>query len=166
MRSWRIIVLSILLVITAGCAIDNKSFLLRNVAFSDAQKLISEGKLESGLQKLEQAAREEPENREIRTMLARVREEILGKQLFEADNLLYAGELEQAEQGYQHILSNYPFNERAKDGIAAVSLERRHIVIVESAKALLAKNDVTGAETIIRAVLQENPQQSHARQLI
>ncbi|PXW88946.1 general secretion pathway protein D [Nitrosomonas sp. Nm84] len=166
MKSWRIIVFSILLTITTGCAIDNKSFLLRNVAFSDAQKLVSEGKLESGLQKLEQAAREEPENKEIRTMLARLREDVLGKQLFEADNLLYAGELDQAEQRYQHILNNYPFNERAKDGIAAANLERRHIVIVESAKALLAKNDVNGAETIVRAVLQENPQQSHARQLI
>jgi general secretion pathway protein D len=166
MRSWKTIVLIILFVSIAGCAIDNKSFLLRNVAFSDAQKLISEGKLESGLQKLEQAAREEPENKEIRAMLARIREEILGKQLFDADNLFYAGELEQSEQGYQRILSNYPFNERAKDGIAAVNLERRHIVIVESAKALLEKNDVTGAETIIRAVLQENSQQSHARELI
>lgn len=166
MKSWRIIVFSILLTITTGCAIDNKSFLLRNVAFSDAQKLISEGKLESGLQKLEQAAREEPEDKEIRTMLARLREQILGKQLFEADNLLYAGELDQAEQGYQRVLDNYPFNERAKDGIASVNLERRHIVIIESAKTLLAKNDINGAETIIRAVLQENPQQSHARQLI
>ncbi len=166
MRSWRIIVLSVLLAITTGCAIDNKSFLLRNVAFSDAQKLISEGQLESGLQKLEQAAREEPENREIRAMLARIRDEILGKQLFDADNELYAGNLDQAEQIYQRVLSVYPFNERAKDGIGAVNLERRHIVIVESAKTLLAKRDVTGAETIIRAVLQENPQQSHARQLI
>lgn len=166
MKSWRIIVLSILLTITTGCAIDNKSFLLRNAAFSDAQKLISEGKLESGLQKLEQAAREEPENKEIRTMLARLREEILGKQLFEADNLLHTGELDQAEQSYQRILNNYPFNERAKDGIAAINLERRHIVIVESAKTLLTRNDINGAETIIRAVLQENPQQSLARQLI
>ena len=38
MKSWKIIVLSILLAIAAGCAIDNKTFGTRNIAFSDAQK--------------------------------------------------------------------------------------------------------------------------------
>jgi general secretion pathway protein D len=56
--------------------------------------------------------------------------------------------------------------ERAKEGIEALKLERRHIASVEAAKALLARNDDGQAETIVRAVLQENPQQSHARELI
>jgi general secretion pathway protein D len=47
-----------------------------------------------------------------------------------------------------------------------VKLDRRHIAAVESAKALLARNDVSGAEKVVRAVLQENSQQSHARELI
>lgn len=166
MRSWRIIVLSILLAITTGCAIDNRSFFTRNIAFSEAQKLITQGKFENGLEKLEQAAREEPDNKEIRTMLARVRDEVLGKLLLDADNMRFAGNLDQAERGYHHILSQYPFNERAKDGVEAIKLERRHLASVESAKALLAHNDAAKAETIVRAVLQENPMQSHARELI
>ena len=60
----------------------------------------------------------------------------------------------------------YPLHERARDGIEAVKLDRRHIAAVESAKALLARNDVSGAEKVVRAVLQENSQQSHARELI
>ncbi|WP_394807780.1 secretin and TonB N-terminal domain-containing protein [Nitrosomonas sp.] len=166
MRSWRLLILSILLVITAGCAINNKTFGTRNIGFDDGQKLITEGKFESGLQKLEQAAREEPENREIRTVLIRSREEVLGKLFFEADSLRFSGNLEQAEQGYQRILNIYPLHERAKEGIEALKLERRHIAAVDSAKALLIRNNVTGAEIVVRAVLQENPQQSHARELI
>ena len=166
MKSWKIIVLIILFAVAAGCAIDNRSFLVRNVAFSDGQKLIAEGKFERALEKLEQAAREEPENKEIRTMLMRLRDGLLGKLLFDADNLRFSGSLDQAEQQYQRILSLYPFNERATQGIEALKLERRHIVAVDSAKALLARNDVSRAETMVRAILQENPEQSHARELI
>lgn len=166
MRNWRILILSMLLAITTGCAINNKTFGTRNVAFDDGQKLITEGKFESGLQKLEQAAREEPENKEIRTILMRLREEVISKLFFEADNFRFSGDLDQAEQGYQRILNVYPLHERAKEGIEALKLERRHIAIVNSAKELLARKDPIGAETIVRAVLQENSQQSHARQLI
>ena len=166
MKSWKIIVLSILLAITTGCAINNRTFGTRNVAFDDGQKLIVAGQLESGLARLEQAAREEPENKEIRTVLIRSREEVIGKLLFHADSLRFSGDLEKAEQVYQRVLNIYPFQERAKEGMEAVKTERRHIVSVESAKRLLAQGNLAGAETIVRAVLQENPQQSHARELI
>ncbi|AEJ02988.1 type II and III secretion system protein [Nitrosomonas sp. Is79A3] len=166
MRSWKILILSILLAITAGCAINNKTFGTRNIAFSDGQKLITEGKLESGLQKLEQALREEPENKEIRATLIRVREEVIAKLLFDADSTKFSGNLEKAEQDYQRILNLSPFNERANAGLEELELERRHIASIDSAKELLRRNEVIEAETIVRAVLQENPKQSHARQLI
>lgn len=166
MKSWRIIVLIILFIANTGCAINNRTFGTRNIAFDDGQKLITAGELERGLQKIEQAAREEPENKEIRTVLIRAREEIIGKILFEADGFKFAGDLEQAKQQYQRVLNLYPFHERAKEGLEALELEHRHIASIEAAKELLVRNDVTGAETIVRAVLQENSQQSHARQLI
>ncbi|MEQ1779013.1 MAG: secretin and TonB N-terminal domain-containing protein [Nitrosomonas sp.] len=166
MKKWKVIVLITLITVTTGCAIDNRSFFTRNVAFSDAQKLITQGKLENGLEKLEQAALEEPENKEIRIKLMSVRDQVLGKLLSEADSFLFTGDLKQAKQSYQRILSMYPVNERAKDGLEAVKMEYRHMASVESAKALLARKDMNGAETIVRAILQENPQQSHARELI
>ena len=166
MKSWRTIVLIILLALVAGCAINNRTFGTRNIAFDDGQKLIAQGQFESGLVKLEQALREEPENKEIRTVLIRIREDVISKILLEADNFRYAGELDQAEQQYQRVLNLYPFQERAKEGIEALKFERRHIASVEAAKELLARNEAAKAETIVRAILQENPQQSHARQLI
>ena len=166
MKSWRIIILIILLVAVAGCAINNRTFGTRNIAFDDGQKLIAAGELENGLAKLEQALREEPENKEIRTVLIRSREEIIGKILFDADNLRFSGDLNQAEQQYRRVLNLYPLHERAKQGIDSVELERRHIATVNAANELLMRNELAKAETIVRAVLQENPQQPHARQLI
>lgn len=166
MKSWKIIILGILITAIAGCAINNRTFGTRNIAFDDGQKLITQGQLEAGLAKLEQAQREEPENREIQAVLLRSREEITAKLLFEAENIRFSGNLEQAEQTYQRILSLLPFNERAKEGIELIVLERRHIAAVNTAKAFLERGELAKAETLVRAVLQENPQQSHARQLI
>lgn len=166
MRSWKTIVLILLFISIAGCAINNRTFGTRNTAFDDGQKLIAQGQFENGLAKLEQAQREEPDNKEIRTMLIRLREDVISKILLEADGFRFSGDLDQAEQQYQRVLNLYPFHERAKEGIDAVKLERRHIAAVDAARALLVRNDFKGAETMVRAILQENPQQSHARQLI
>jgi len=166
MRSWKTIVLIILFISIAGCAINNRTFGTRNIAFDDGQKLIAQGQFESGLAKLDQARREEPENKEIQTVSVRLYEEVIGKLQFDAESLRLSGDLERAEQGFQRILNLYPFNERAKEGIEQIALERRHIASVDVARELLARNDVLGAETMVRAILQENPQQSHARQLI
>ncbi|UJP00527.1 MAG: general secretion pathway protein GspD, partial [Nitrosomonas sp.] len=113
MKSWRIIVLIILLASVAGCAINNRTFGTRSIAFDEGKKLIAQGQFESGFAKLEQASREQPENREIQTVSIRLREEVIVKLLFEADNFRFSGDLERATQAYQRILNLYPFNERA-----------------------------------------------------
>lgn len=166
MKSWKIIALIILFAVTTGCAINNKTFGTRNIAFSDGQELIAEGKFELGLEKLEQAAREEPANREIRTVLIRARDEVTGKLFFEADNYRFSGDLDKAKEGYQRILNTYPFHERAKEGIESIAMERRHIVAVNTARDFLKSGEIAKAETLVRSILQENPQQTHARQLI
>ncbi|MBS0496957.1 MAG: secretin and TonB N-terminal domain-containing protein [Proteobacteria bacterium] len=166
MKSWRIVVLITLFAVTAGCAINNKTFGTRNSAFTDGQKLIAQGQFEDGLAKLEQARREEPENRDIQTVVLRLREEITGKLIFDAENLRYSGELDRATQAFQRILNLFPFNERAKEGLEAIALDRQHIAKVDTAKELLRNGETVKAETLVRTVLQENPQQSHARQLI
>lgn len=166
MKSWRIIVLIILLASVAGCAINNRTFATRNIAFDDGQKLITQGQFEGGIAKLEQARREEPENRDIQTVVLRLREEVTGKLMFEAENLRFSGELDRATQAFQRVLKLFPFNERAKEGLESIALDRQHIAKVDSARELLRNGETSKAETLVRAVLQENPQQSHARQLI
>ncbi|HRN80925.1 MULTISPECIES: FecR domain-containing protein [Nitrosomonas] len=157
----RILILLLLALIT-GCAMHTT----RNPSFLEGKRLIAEGRLEEGLGKLEQAAREEPDDREVGATLARERDTIIGQILFEADNARLAGNLDQAEQNYQRVLNIRASSERAREGLDAVDLERRHIVLVNQAKEALAHGDVDGAEKIVRGVLADNPMQSEARQLI
>ncbi|MEQ1720014.1 MAG: secretin and TonB N-terminal domain-containing protein [Nitrosomonas sp.] len=166
MKIWRFIVITLLVMVVAGCAINNKTFLDRNETFIEGQKLIEQGQYEVGLQKFAQALRQDPESKEIRAVMIRSSEEIAAKLLFSAENQRFSGDLANSEKEYLRILNMFPSHERAKEGLDAIKLERRHIAIVDSARAHLVNNNVSQAETIVRAVLQENPQQQHARQLI
>ena len=162
MNTTKKILILLLLASIAGCAMHTT----RNPSFLEGKRLIAEGRLEEGLNKLEQAAREEPDDREVGATLARERDTIIGQILFEADNARLAGNLDQAEQNYQRVLDIRASSERAREGLDAVDLERRHIILVNQAKEALAHSDVDGAEKIIRGVLADNPMQSEARQLI
>jgi general secretion pathway protein D len=158
--------LLILILFLSGCAINNKTFLNRNKAFEEGQRLIEMGEPELGLMRLEQAAREEPNNKEIRAVLARQRDTALGQMLADANSSRLSGELEFADEKYQRILDLFPRNERALAGLEAVHQDRYHIASIEYAQQLLALDDLEGAENAVRAVLQENPMQQQARELI
>lgn len=158
MRMDRHILFAALLVTFAGCATNN--------AFVEGKKLIAEGQMDTGLASLEQAAREEPDNIEIRAVLARQREAVAGRFLLEADQARLSGDAVAAEQGYRHVLEINRRNERAQAGLAALDTERRHITAIKHAEELLERNDYAIAESEVRAVLQENPMQRHARQLM
>lgn len=152
----------VLFLLIAGCA----NQITRNPSFLEGKQLLAAGQLEAGLEKLEQAAREEPDNPEIGATLVRERDTIIGQILFEADNARLAGYLQQADQGYLRVLAISTSNKRAREGLDAVDQERRHIGQVNQAKEMLAQGEIDGAEKIIRAVLADNPMQSDARQLI
>ncbi len=166
MRIKPYVVLILLSALISGCAINNKTFGTKNEAFFEAQELISNGELELGLLKLEQAAQEEPENKEIQTVLLRQREEIPRQLVLRADDVRLSGDLATAEIMYNRILDYFPRHERVLVGLQALELERHHVASVDYAEELLALNDVEGAEKAVRAVLQENPEQPQARQLI
>jgi general secretion pathway protein D len=166
MRTEKYVVIAMILALITGCAATDLANPTKNRAFIEGQQLIAEGQFDAGLQLLEQAASEEPDNTEIRLVLNRQQEAILAQLLYEADNLRLSGELDAAEQKYDYILYLFPHSERTKEGIEALNLERHHIASIDYAKELLVRNDVKGAEAAARAVLLENPMQSHARQLI
>ncbi|MCB1948235.1 secretin and TonB N-terminal domain-containing protein, partial [Nitrosomonas sp.] len=167
MRTYKCAVfLLITTLIISGCAINNKTFGTRNKAFEEGQLLIQNGELELGLLRLEQAAQEEPNNKEIRAVLTRQRDAVLGRMLADATNTRLSGDLDLAEEKFLRILDLFPRNERAQAGLDAVSQDRDHVASVEYAQQLLTMNDVDGAEKAVRAVLQENPMQPQAREFI
>lgn len=158
MRIERYIAVVMLLATFAGCA--------SNKAFVEGKRLITEGRMDTGLASLEKAAREEPDNLEIRVVLARQREAVARRMLFEADNAKASGDFNAADQGYRRVLEMNPRDERAQAGLEAIDMDRRHITLLKQAEELLDSEDHNGAEAKIRLVMQENPMRLDARQLI
>ena len=159
MRAGMFVLLAVLLVTFAGCATKNK-------AFKEAQQLLAEGKIDMGLASLEEAARKEPDNLQIRAMLARQREAVAGRHLLDADNARSRNDLAAAEQGYRRALEINPDNERAQAGLAGLDMDRRHANLLKRAEELMARKDYAAAEPELRTVLQENPNQKDARRLL
>lgn len=158
MKMGRSIALVLVLAAFAGCA--------SNKAFDEGKRLITEGKMDTGLASLEKAALEEPENREIRAVLMRQREAVASRMLFEADNARSAGDLDAATQKYRRVLEMNPRNELAQVGLEAIDMDRRHAALIKQAEELLDKNDHGAAEAKVRLVMQENPSQRDVRRLI
>jgi general secretion pathway protein D len=158
MRAGNLVLIIASLITLGACA--------SNQAFVEGKKLIAEGKLDLGLAALERAAREDPENIEIRAVLARQREAVVGRFLTNAENARALGHPEVAEREFQNALEINPRNERAQAGIAMLVMDRRHAALLTQAEELLARKDFAGAESIIRTVLQENSLQRDARRLI
>ncbi|SFL60294.1 FecR domain-containing protein [Nitrosomonas communis] len=162
MKSVRFFFIVLLLTLLMSCA----QLATRNSAFLEGQQLIAQGQLDAGLKKLEQSAYEEPDNKEIRTVLTRQREAIANQILNEAENARAAGNYDVAEQQYRHVQGINPNSERAKAGLEALYLDRHQQLFINQARESLARNDVEGAEAAVRAVLQENPMNGDARLLI
>jgi general secretion pathway protein D len=158
MRIGKYILIGMLLAAFAGCA--------ANKAFVEGKQLIAEGKLDTGLASLEKAALEEPQNLEIRTVLARQREAVAARLLSEGDKARSSGNLDGAERAYRLVLEMNQRNERAQTGLETIDMDRRHITLLKRAEDLLERNDYAGAESDLRSVLQENPMQRDARRLI
>ncbi|SEL01143.1 secretin N-terminal domain-containing protein [Nitrosovibrio tenuis] len=158
MTMGKCLVVVLILAAFTGCA--------TNKAFVEGKRLIAEGKMDMGLAALEKAAREDPDNLEIRAVLARQREAVAARIMFEADNARSSGDLAAAERGYRHVLEINPRHERAEAGLAALDMDRRHMALMKHAEELLERNDYAAAEAEVRSVLQDNPMLRDARRLM
>ena len=159
MRFEKYILVAAALAAFAGCAKDN-------APFAEGKRLISEGNMDMGLERLEQAARENPDDLEIRTVLARQRDAVAARLLFEAESARLSGDFDLAEQKYRHALKLNFRNERAKAGLDFLDMDRRHRALVKQAQESMEHKGFDAAESLLRQVLQENPQHRIARQLL
>lgn len=158
MKTGKHVLLALVLAGIAGCATNN--------AFVEGKRLIAEGKLDTGLASLEQAARENPDNLEIRAVLARQREAIAARFVFEAEAARSTGDLEAADRSFRRALEINPRHERALAGLEAINMDRRHTAAIKRAEELLERGEYAAASSEVRSVLQENPMQRDARRLI
>lgn len=149
---------AMLVLALAGC--------MSNPAYEEGRFLLAGGQIESGLARIEQAAREEPDNREIRAALAN--QKLLGvhRLLNDADNRRLAGQYLEAEVGYRSVLRIEAGNPRATQGLEQMQLDQRHAAAVREAAEMVGKGDYNGAEQRVRTVLVQDGAHREARRLL
>ena len=142
----------------AGCA--------ANPAITEARRLVSQGRADDGVLRLEQAMRESPDDRELRVQYFRERDLAIGQLLAQAQEeqlLLHPAQAQIAYERVQRLDAN---NARARNGLVEMATQQRHDASVREARLALDKGDTNAADRILRGVLTESPAHVPARQLM
>lgn len=116
-----------------------------------------DGRYEEGLDKLQQAARQEPGNLDYRVELKARHDDAVIKLLGQADRARGAAKLDDAERLYARVLSIEPGNDRAQRGLDNLAGDRRHSAAIERAINELKGGDLERAESTVSRVLAEDP---------
>ena len=124
--------------------------------------LLDEGRVEEGLAKLEEASKAEPDNMSYRTALVRNREQVTNRWLAAANSERAGDRSDSAQAIYARILKLDPDNSRAREGLAALVMDKRHDALVDKAEGLIKKGDRDLARTILKPVLLENTKHGKA----
>lgn len=142
----------------AGCA--------TNKAFEDGKHALMAGEQERALSLFEQAAKESPDNAEIRATLFRQREVSIARLLAQADAARMAGNRDGAAQALERVLAMDGRNPRALALRDQLARGVRHDAMVAEARAMLERKDVSGAEARLRNVLGQDGSHAGARELL
>jgi general secretion pathway protein D len=137
----------------------------RPTVLEDARSRYQDGRGEEALALLQKAAREDPEDRAVRTEYFRMRELLVAQWLAQAEALRQAGRFDNAETLYRRVLAHDLAHPRAEAGLAQIETDRRHAAITASADQLVRAGKYREAQDVLRPVLAENPQQREARRL-
>lgn len=157
---YRLVAAIVMSLTLTGCA--------GSLAYREGNKLLSEGKAEEGLAKLEEATHLEPQNAEYRITYLSRRTFIVNRLIATAEAARREGRLTDAEKAYRQAQIIDVHNQMAQQGLDALILERRHRQIIAEAEALFKKGrsaDILEAMEKIRPVLVENPHQKEALNL-
>jgi general secretion pathway protein D len=137
-----------------------------NPAIKESERLAADGRSDEAAQRLEQAMREDPADRELRTLYFRQREMAVGQLLASANAERAARRLDAAEALYQRVQKLEPSNQRMRDGLADIAAQRRYATLVTEAEALMEKGDTAVAERGLRTILSESPAHPQAKALL
>jgi general secretion pathway protein D len=148
-RSHLSIIVLLLALLLAGCATEQ--------ARKDALAMLDQGRYEEGLAKLEQAAKEYPDDLSFRTALRNNREMAINRLLAAADTDLAAARPDAARACYERVLGLDAKNNAAKTGLRNIERDQRHAALINEARAMLKKGNTDGAKAAMQQVLLENP---------
>ena len=137
---------------------------------SEAQRreglaLISDGRYEEGLAKLDAARKADPNNAAARRDTLSQKEQITNKLLNAAAGERAAEHFDAAETLCRRALALDPNSTATKQFLADLDTMRRHAKLLADAQALAKKGDVAGAKSVLEVILVENPGHVKANQL-
>mgnify|MGYP000935840013 FL=1 len=147
-----------LLLLLGGCA--------THPAIDESDRLIAQGHTEEGVLRLAQAVQENPDDHQLQGRYLRQRERLLGQLSEAAASEREAGRIDAAEALYQRMLKLDANNQRARNGLTEVAMERGHQAALAEVRVLMAQNDTAAAERILRTLVAENPLNSEAKRLL
>ena len=157
---------SIVLVAAAFCAVATTAGCATDRTFQTGKLMIENGRMEEGLQQVNAAAKQNPQNIEYRAYYVRNRDSYISQLLTQGDKQRLLGKPEDAEPFYKRVLALDAGNTRAQAGMTAVTMDLRHRATVAEAKQQLDAGNTDVAQALLRAVLMENPGQREARALM
>lgn len=140
--------------VLAGCAAQR--------IHREGMGLLAQGRYEQAVNKLAEATREDPGDMEIRKDFLRAREEAANRLVSIGNAERSSERFDRAEEAYRQALRVDPGSGRARTGLDAVAMDRRHEAVVAEAQSLFKKGDAEGAASRLREVFLENPNQGNA----
>jgi len=153
-RAFGMLAIGILL---AGCAAQ--------MAYRDGKNLVSQGKVEEGLAKLQEALAHDPQDVDYRATYLKTREHALSSFVEQGDRLAAAGSTDAARKFYQRALNIDASYAKAQAGMRALDSDLRQATLLKDAEAAYAKKDYDLARQKIGGVLTENPANARALNL-
>jgi general secretion pathway protein D len=152
------LIIATLALTLGGCASDR--------AFREGERLLAQGQTEAGLQQMQQALKEEPNNAQYRTAYIQAREAQLARLFAEADAALQTGRDDAAEARYRDVLKLHAENPRARAALVSIETLRANRVLLKEARTALDKGEVESARGKLRSVLAREPAQADALALM
>lgn len=133
-----------------------------NQSFKEGNALMDAGQFGPGLAKLEQATHEDPHNAEYRIALLSRKLKTVNAINGRADALRQKGELGEAETLYEQTLALDATNLTARQGVAALAMDRRQSQALAEAEVLLQRGTeaaLAQAQELLRPLLLDRPSQ-------
>jgi general secretion pathway protein D len=137
-----------------------------NESFRQGRDMVESGEVDAGLERIEQAMKAAPGDREIRNYYLRNRAVAVQRYLVLGDNARSVGAIDRAEAAYRRALRFDADNERARAGLEAVAKDRRAAAAIAEAEILMKKGDSESAYARAKVILSENPSQREARAIV
>jgi general secretion pathway protein D len=145
------------LILLAGCAAQQ--------IHKEGMLLLDQGRYEEAVSKLAEAASKDPSDMQLRKDYFLAREQAANRYVTIGNAERSTERFDRAEEAYRQALRVDPGSGRAKTGLEAVAMDRRHAVVIAGAETLFKKGDAEGAAARLKEVFLENPNQGNALRL-